>query len=222
MFLTFSSFYLNKISGLNQVKSVLIPLLSFLAVSIQYIIYISFLSSYAKSSEVNCEFTNVGKGYFQTIRIVVLQNLIALLIFIALVIVDGIIEKELFSSIAIKIIIVYSVLWILWNIRMLFVTQIVLIKRNKYIMKEIIKESVAVIKGNIRIVIFTLAMQILFLTLFVFITIKGNYNLVVTTISSIFSLVINWFAILVYSKVFIEYCKTKYGLKNELTHASTL
>jgi hypothetical protein len=104
---------------------------------------------------------------------------------------------------------------------MLFVAQIVLIKRDKYTMNEIVKESIAIIKDNIKIVSFVLGMQILFIAIFVFIIIKGNYNKVLTSITSVFSMVVYWYAILIYTKVFIEYSKKKYGLKNELTPAST-
>jgi hypothetical protein len=215
------NFYLNKNFGSEQVKGIFFTLLSFLIISMQYFIYISFLSSYVKTSKINCEFTNEGKGYFQTIKIIVIQNLIALLIFVTLIIVDSIVEKEFLSSIGITIVILYSFLWILWNIRMLFVAQIVQIKRDKYNMKDIVKESTTIVKHNIKIVSYTLGMQILFLSIFVFIIIKGNYNKAVTSITSVFSMVVYWAAILIYTKVFIEYSKKKYGIKNELTPAST-
>jgi len=217
-----SSVYLIKINSSDQTKSILITLFSFIIISIQYFIYMSFFSSYVKLMKVDYEFTNRMKGYFHTIRIFILQNLIALGLFIAVIALESILKADLIGSFGVIIIIVCGMLWVIWNIRMFFVTQIIFFKRDKYKMKEIVKESVKVLRDNIRLIILTFLIQLLFIVLLVFVIIKGIYNSNISSIVSILSLAVNLCATLVYTKIFIEYSKKKYGVKSELTPASTL
>jgi hypothetical protein len=199
------------IRGTDSLKSIIVTLFSYCLITIQYFIYFSFFCAYAKSYKINSEYTNFAKAYFHTIKVFILQNLVVVGAVFLLVIIEIVIKVEMIYYAMGAILIIIGIFAILWNIRLLFIAEVVIFKHNKYVMRGTVKESVQILKENIKEVIVIVLIQAVTIIPPVLMTIKNKHTTKITSIISILSTIANYCATLIYTKMCIEYGKQKYG-----------
>jgi hypothetical protein len=213
--------YFGLIRGTDHLRSIIVTLFSYCLISIQYFIYFSFFCAYAKSYNINSEYTKFAKAYFHTIKVFILQNLVVVGVVVLLVLIEIVIKVEMIYYGMSAILIIIGIFAVLWNIRLLFIPEVIIFKHSKYVMRDTVKESIQILKENIKEVTVIILIQAVTIIIPVLMIIKNKHTTMITSTISILSIIVNYCATLMYTKMCIEYGKQKYGTNSQLTTVST-
>jgi len=174
------------------------------------------------------KFVPIKKSIYHTFKIVFIQILYIILMaaipFIAFIFIMEIVQiNTKYVSTIFAIILLIS--FLLWGIRLLFIGNILVVKRENYKMKPIIKESKALIHVNMRMIITIVLIQIIALMpsyIFMY-YIKSHIALEIMSdlLGGIWGIILDVILMTIYVKS-IEATKEDDKKDNQLTPASTL
>ena len=203
----------NKLPSENATNLSMALINLFLGISIsiiQSVNAIYFQRAYTRAAIGETEFTPAPKVIFQVFRIYIIQMLIILPVALIFLVIMTLFTSKGYDVLKIMpfVLIPFIALTIPWMARLIFISMIIVYKREKNKMKEIIAESKALIKGNLSVVLPILALQFLPM-LYVALDNLISRNPISYPLSySILTAATSYLSSLVYFKIVIE----KYGL----------